>query len=102
MQLRSSLLVIALITLWGCHQGRVHRSAESLVGFTMGTSYTVKYTPGPLSASLSEIAARVEAELESVNAQMSTYREDSELSNSIVRVPWIGFRSRSRWRRWSH
>ncbi|MCF7521269.1 FAD:protein FMN transferase [Neisseria sp. ZJ106] len=54
----------------------------TLQGETMGTTYTVKYLPPssgktPAAAKLQQ---QIDEALEEVNRQMSTYREDSEIS----------------------
>lgn len=51
----------------------------SLSGLTMGTSWSVKLI-GPLAAPLSAITNGIQQQLELVVAQMSTWREDSDLS----------------------
>lgn len=52
-------------------------------GPTMGTSYAVKLVPGIAldSAAQKALQQLIEIELERVDAKMSTYREDSELSH---------------------
>lgn len=51
-----------------------------LTGFTMGTGYSVKFLSQDKLPSSSVIQIQLDALLEQVNAQMSTYRDDSELS----------------------
>ncbi len=51
-----------------------------LTGATMGTHYTVKYLPESDSISQENIQQEIDARLAKVNAQMSTYQTDSELS----------------------
>ncbi|MEZ9417250.1 FAD:protein FMN transferase, partial [Vibrio sp. 10N.286.49.E1] len=67
----------SLIFLAGCEQAReqVHLS-----GPTMGTSYNIKYINGDEFPESNEVHTEVDRLLEEVNDQMSTYREDSELS----------------------
>jgi thiamine biosynthesis lipoprotein len=56
------------------------RDVVLLEGRTMGTTFSVKVV-GELSAEQQRaLAAAVQGELDTVNAQMSTWREDSELS----------------------
>jgi thiamine biosynthesis lipoprotein len=57
----------------------------------MGTSYTIKFMPKEDTPDLTEVSNQVVTELEKVNAQMSTYRADSELSrfNSIQSTDWF-------------
>ena len=49
-------------------------------GETMGTTYSVKATIKTPPVEKKDVAAAIEATLETVNNQMSTYRPDSELS----------------------
>ncbi len=51
-----------------------------LNGKTMGTTYSVRYRPSDQCADQQVIHQLIDDELETVNAQMSTYREDSEVS----------------------
>jgi thiamine biosynthesis lipoprotein len=51
-----------------------------LSGSTMGTSYSVKVAGLPASGGAEQLHRGIEAVLEDVNAHMSTYRPDSELS----------------------
>lgn len=76
----SWLAILALTMLVGCRDQQIHRASETLAGRTMGTSYTVKFIPKEDTLDLTEVSRQVVTELEKVNAQMSTYRADSELS----------------------
>ncbi len=51
-----------------------------LIGTTMGTYYSIKYIPEAASPVVTRIRVGIERELEKVNALMSTYRSDSEIS----------------------
>ena len=53
---------------------------QRLQGPTMGTGWWVSYAPGPDTPSAEIVRAGLEAELEAVNASMSTYRAESEIS----------------------
>lgn len=56
-------------------------SPLALAGFTMGTTYSIKaLPPHNHDEYAAEVQAAVEAELESVNRQMSVFRPDSEIS----------------------
>ena len=46
----------------------------------MGTSYNIKYINGDEFPESNEVHTEIDRLLEEVNDQMSTYREDSELS----------------------
>lgn len=62
-----------------------------LAGVTMGTTFSIKFAPSE-SVTLEEVSKRVNAELASVNMQMSTYIDDSELSkfnSSSVEGQWM-------------
>lgn len=79
-----SLVVLVMLT--GCGaQTDFHR----LAGRTMGTEYAVTVSGG--SDCTGVLPDRVEAELRSVNAQMSTWQSDSELSrfNEAQAGEWV-------------
>ncbi|MBA3481275.1 MAG: FAD:protein FMN transferase [Pirellulales bacterium] len=64
--------------------------AVILTGRTMGTTYRIKYW-GESSATPADVREKVDALLERFDEQMSTYREDSELSrfNSAAAGKWF-------------
>jgi thiamine biosynthesis lipoprotein len=57
----------------------------------MGTTYSVQLVDPPPDLDLDRLRLRIDAELERVNAQMSTYRPDSELSrfNAAPGTDWM-------------
>ena len=63
-----------------------------LQGATMGTSYTVKLVDLPPEQDPRVLQEGLERRLEQVNAAMSTYRSDSELSqfNRNPSTEWVG------------
>ncbi len=74
------LLVGVSSLLSGCESDPTVTSAPVLHGETMGTTYTVRLTTLPAGRSLDEIQTAVDATLERVNALMSNWRDDSEVS----------------------
>lgn len=66
-------------------------TSVNLRGKTMGTTYSVKYVPGDSGAHTDDIGRLIEAELASVNAQMSTYISTSEVSrfNKLTSTEWF-------------
>nr|WP_275138541.1 FAD:protein FMN transferase [Vibrio furnissii] len=77
-QVRTWLVALAsLLLLAGCEQPpqQVHLS-----GPTMGTSYNIKYIQQDGLPSSDDLHKEIDRLLEEVNDQMSTYRQDSELS----------------------
>jgi FAD:protein FMN transferase len=85
------LALVALSACGGCRQKPPHDQQNTrnqtvqldhvvLNGNTMGTTYSIRYQPSERVADEQVIHQLIEAELETVNAQMSTYREDSEVS----------------------
>lgn len=60
-------------------------------GQTMGTTYTVKVRDIPEDAMLTSLREGIDQILERINERMSTYREDSELSqfNQSTSTDWI-------------
>ncbi|EOD80818.1 Thiamin biosynthesis lipoprotein ApbE [Grimontia indica] len=75
--LSAGLMISALLVLTGCEQAP---QQAHLTGSTMGTYYSVKYVSDMELPASSDIQAEIDARLELVNDQMSTYRKDSELS----------------------
>lgn len=72
------LLIVSLaLLLTGCDDSKNRLSVLS--GPTMGTTWSVKYTGTP-DEGVEALKGDIEAALEQVNAQMSTYRPDSNLS----------------------
>ncbi len=70
--------LFVLTTLSGCGKDP---EIISLVGKTMGTTYHIKYIDdGSLSKNAEEVHAQIEEILKDVNAKMSTYDPNSELS----------------------
>jgi thiamine biosynthesis lipoprotein len=69
--------VATLLLLAGCDNGPMQ---EVLSGPTMGTSYNIKYLVEGDVASPSELQQQIDDLLVQLNAQMSTYKKDSELS----------------------
>ena len=72
------LLIVSLaLLLTGCDDSKNRLSVLS--GPTMGTTWSVKYTGTP-DEGVEALKGDIEAALEQVNAEMSTYRPDSSLS----------------------
>ncbi|MCC5867164.1 MAG: FAD:protein FMN transferase [Gammaproteobacteria bacterium] len=53
---------------------------HSLSGYTMGTEWSVRLVARPGAGELGGVRQEIDAALETVNAQMSTYRESSDIS----------------------
>jgi thiamine biosynthesis lipoprotein len=65
----------------GCSKPGVAAEGQRFNGLSMGSAYTVRTAGRALSAAqLERLAADVQTALDSVDARMSLYREDSELS----------------------
>jgi len=71
------LALLSLLT--ACAPAPEHEVME-LRGSTMGTSYSIQVTDLPPALEPKDLQNRIEAELDQINALMSTYRDDSELS----------------------
>ena len=81
------LLLVASLALGACAPG----TAEfELSGETMGTDYSVKIAAD--SVDMASVKYQVEDTLDAVDAMLSTYRPDSELSrfNSDPTTEWHG------------
>ena len=80
--------VVLLLLCFGCAD---ERRLSRLSGDTMGTQWNVSYVPPKGSLADDDIGAQIERLLESVNASMSTYRTDSEISrfNAAAVGEWV-------------
>ena len=78
--LRKFCIFFMITGLLACDETGQHYAAVTLTGFTMGTTYTVKLNDFVEEKSGKTIQETVERILEEINASMSTYRDDSELS----------------------
>lgn len=82
--------IVALLCLDGCRPRPVP-ATQLLAGRTMGTTYSIKIVPNDGMQELIEIASAVEHELSTVNQQMSTYLDESEVSkfNRQASADWF-------------
>jgi thiamine biosynthesis lipoprotein len=74
------LLLLMGAGMGGCRQPTRVPVIQMLAGQTMGTTYSVKFFPTDAELNVSKIGKEIQAELDTVNQQMSTYVQDSELS----------------------
>jgi thiamine biosynthesis lipoprotein len=81
-------LATPFLSLIACDAGG--RRQTELIGATMGTTYSVKIPRLPKGVEREALERDIAAILETVNAQMSTYRPDSELSrfNAGASASW--------------
>jgi thiamine biosynthesis lipoprotein len=79
---RVRLLVASVVLLaLGCQAPKPETRLHAFTGGTMGTTYTVKVVGEGLGEDLlAELPPLIQGELDNVNAKMSHYLEDSELS----------------------
>ncbi|WP_197355809.1 FAD:protein FMN transferase [Aureliella helgolandensis] len=84
------LAFVCLVAITACRRKTI-AVVQMFNGRTMGTTYSVKLVPGPQMPDLAAISAEIASELERVNAQMSTYRDDSEISrfNNSHTTDWF-------------
>ena len=89
-QTKGLALATPFLSLAACEDRDVRRELSEIRGETMGTTYSVKFTDLPASIDQSSLATDIDRLLDTVNAQMSTYRPDSELSryNRIATDMW--------------
>ncbi|MGB5496545.1 MAG: FAD:protein FMN transferase [Sedimenticolaceae bacterium] len=88
--LRTGPCWLVLTTLLvGC--GESPPPVAELSGQTMGTSYSIKLSPAPGEDQRTLLQEKVESRLEAINAQMSTYRSDSDLMrfNQARSTDWL-------------
>lgn len=69
-----------LVCLNGCSSGQQTNAHFDLTGHTMGTTYSVKVVDPPTGIEPQKLQAEIDAVLVQVNEEMSTYLEDSDLS----------------------
>lgn len=88
-QAQGVALATPFLSLVGCSDGA--GDLITLVGETMGTTYSVKLVDIPHAKDQSALAREIDEILETVNQQMSTYRPDSELSrfNAAAAGTWV-------------
>ena len=79
------------IVFWALSACSEQTAPIQLGGQSMGTSWNVTVVPGKGTPSIEVLQQGIEAELETVNRSMSTYREDSEISrfNAIGVDQWF-------------
>jgi len=92
MCLAASAFAVGSLTLAACNRPHQLPVLQAISGQTMGTTYSIKLSPAATGApALTHVSQQIEAELASVNAQMSTYLTTSELSrfNQQVSDEWF-------------
>jgi len=85
------LLVLLLVGLPGCGPSSVGTIPVEISGSTMGTYYKITLTQLPQNSSVDQLQSEIDARLETVNDQMSTWRDYSELSrfNTQTGTGWF-------------
>jgi len=89
---RRSLLAVTLsLALGACGDSPVNRPVQELVGSTMGTTFNVKVIAPPADLDLASLQQDIQETLDAINKAMSTYVDDSELSqfNASDSTEWI-------------
>jgi len=87
----ASLVLVLLCSLLVACDPEPEHAVLALNGSTMGTTYSVQVVDPPPGLDLDGLRQRIDAELDEVNAEMSTYRPDSELSrfNAAAATDWM-------------
>ncbi|MEO8270738.1 MAG: FAD:protein FMN transferase [Aureliella sp.] len=81
LRLAAGFLTVASLSLAACSRPHKLPVLQAISGQTMGTTYSIKLGSAAEGApSLTQVSREIEDELQSVNAQMSTYLTTSELS----------------------
>ncbi|MEZ6149520.1 MAG: FAD:protein FMN transferase [Pirellulaceae bacterium] len=92
MCLAASLFAVGSLTPAACNRPHQLPVLQAISGQTMGTTYSIKLSPAATGTpALTHVSQQIEAELASVNAQMSTYLTTSELSrfNQLDSNEWF-------------
>jgi len=79
------------LALSACGDSSVDRPVQELVGSTMGTTFSVKVIAPPADLDLVSLQQDIQDTLDAINQTMSTYLDDSELSqfNTSSSTGWI-------------
>lgn len=87
----ASIALLAAAAIVSLLRPEPHVAELHLSGRTMGTTYSVKYRPGPDAPSLKAMQIEVDALLTGINQTMSTYDQNSELSrfNRMRTTDWV-------------
>ena len=83
------LVAASMLMVSGC--GQAPPELQTLNGETMGTSYTVKFRPSQGVPSTESVEQDVQARLADIDRMMSTWRDDSEISqfNASRSTEWF-------------
>lgn len=86
-----ALLVVIAGLAPGCASAPRARTVDTLTGEAMGTTWTVKLVSAADTPPRPALQAGIQAELDRVDAQMSTWREDSDLArfNAAPAGQWV-------------
>ncbi|MGR9116904.1 MAG: FAD:protein FMN transferase [Gammaproteobacteria bacterium] len=87
----AGLILLLVFLLFGCdYQAEKKEYPFTVNDRTMGTSYSVKVTALPTELPVEELRKEIKTSLERINAKMSTYQQDSELSmfNASRSIEW--------------
>ena len=87
-RLAARLALLTSVLLTGCEP--TPPQIAELLGQTMGTTYSIKLSPAPDEAMRTRLKQEIEQRLDAINAQMSTYRPDSDLMrfNRTLSTDW--------------
>lgn len=81
MQMFKSILIGLMLGVMSACSSEKSANMEVLIGETMGTTYTIKYLPEKdVILPANQVKQEIDTILDEVNRQMSTYQEDSEIS----------------------
>ena len=79
-QLAFLLVASGLLAWFACRPTPQMQAGPSLTGMTMGTIYSVKLAKLPTGIEVDTLHREIEQRLQQINARMSTYQDDSELT----------------------
>jgi len=88
---RWSLAAALLLALGACGDASVNWPVQELAGSTMGTAFSVKVVAPPSDLDLASLQQDIQAALDAINQTMSTYLDESELSqfNTNPDTDWV-------------
>jgi len=96
--MRAFRIIACLVTIVACTGGTVAASHADISGSTMGTTYHVVLATLPSSIGEVRLHDEIDDILDGIDARMSTYRDDSEISrfNATSSTAWFPVSSDTR------
>lgn len=88
---RAVSLCVGVLLAWAGLLGAAEREVVVLRGLTMGSTWSVKFSPGVAMPPVRDVERALQAKLDALERQMSTWRADSDVSrfNASTGANWF-------------